>query len=341
MEHSEKEDIDPNITVPDDDSLNRKSSNFTLNKNEQKMSGAPVSKIYNVSSTQSTEFLALENPEQTLESIVDPGFKRQLDEWQILHETIDKIRRLAIHHPSTIQGSITPLLGIVSQASQNLRSSVSKNGMRCLLDLVSSCSSSLTRPQTTSIINDTLPTLGSEKKFMKSGAEEVLRVVGENGNPIFVIISCLSHTASKQNHISSRSHSLIQEAVEKIITPDLLPEKLAKRIVRVCERGMRSRSRDAQVSCVGILNHLSFLLGEEGMWTLAIKELSESETSSLRYEMGRRQGRQQLSSSRPSSRSSTTNMSSKRSSSSSSSDPKPWQKKKRVRSSNPPTRSLR
>ncbi|CAM9280091.1 unnamed protein product, partial [Chrysoparadoxa australica] len=193
-----------------------------LSKEETMMRGAPQGTIYQVDVLNSSQFTASHDAAEELGCIlgsantgISTGDDEQLG-WAEQYTCIDSIRRLAIFHSDMLkkEGAIRIILGVVSDAIMNLRSSTMRNGLLCMQDLFTSLGSWMdpawVEPQLGNALDAMLSRSGSDKRFIVETAVQALETAAQKGPALLVIRGMMAGIESKNPAVACKAVAITE-----------------------------------------------------------------------------------------------------------------------------------
>lgn len=135
------------------------------------MSGAPQGVLVQVDVLESSEYTPSEDPAGELALIQE---SLESSDWDVLYNAVSSTRRLCLFHPEMLhQEILAPVLVMVREAVQSLRSTMARNAMLCLRDLLR-CLPTEMASSLEAISGVLVPRTGSDKKFIVDTARQTL-----------------------------------------------------------------------------------------------------------------------------------------------------------------------
>merc|ERR1719313_2185110 len=124
---------------------------MALSEEEAAMNGAPEGELFTVELLQREQIEPFDSEEEaidTLETLL--GDIKTVDQWHLQFEILTSIRRLAAHHPDLLAKNKLGLeiMPFVAAQAKSARSSVARNGLMAIDDLLASCSVKLKESST-------------------------------------------------------------------------------------------------------------------------------------------------------------------------------------------------
>jgi len=142
-----------------------------ISEDEIAMSGAPQGVLVQVDVLESSEYTPSEDPFGEL-ALIQASLTSS--DWDVLYNAVSSTRRLCLFHPDMLcQDILTPVLVMVCEAVQSLRSTMARNAMLCFRDLLKCLPTELS-PSLEAISGVLVPRTGSDKKFIVDTARQTL-----------------------------------------------------------------------------------------------------------------------------------------------------------------------
>ncbi|KAJ8507031.1 hypothetical protein ON010_g19013 [Phytophthora cinnamomi] len=207
------------------------------------------------------EITPLINPKQDLSKVLT---QLHSDDWEANFDALSTVRRLAVHHASTIDaGKVHAIVvGILKQVP-NLRSSVSKNALLALESMCSAFNRAMDS-EVESIVPVLLKRCTDSNAFVCESATASLHAVVLKCSTTRVVLSLGSHVSSKaspiRREVARGIHALILGLTDSIHASKELPSIL--QLVGRCLEDSNNEVRDIAKQSILYLHYKQRMPGD-------------------------------------------------------------------------------
>ncbi|CEO99780.1 TOG domain-containing protein [Plasmodiophora brassicae] len=124
--------------------------------------------------------------------------------WETKFTALGTLRRLAVHHHDQLHPYITSTMtGAILSSIASLRSSLARNALLAMTDLVSCCGSSFDRPALLSIIPELLRRATDSNEFLAVEAQKALDAIASLKHSTQALLDVRGRTQGEKAHIAA------------------------------------------------------------------------------------------------------------------------------------------
>lgn len=271
-----------------------------LSEEEAKMNGAPEGQLFTVVLQERDELEPFSAPTAPAtgseDSKIEPSpasleanaamakVMRQLNDkggsllaWHLQFEACTNIRRFAVHHPSslepgqTVEGDddgaarLAKIVAFAVTAAKSARSSVQRNGILALQDLVGAATvaDQLAAEKSTTMVSAIATVLveccaSNQPKIIRATAASALGTVAECESPLAeAMAQALGTSGGHKNKDVATQALLHTERCIKKVPDDTLKAKDLKLLIAVLHAGLLAKAPEARSASTMALRHLA------------------------------------------------------------------------------------